>query len=69
MALASSLAKWNCEAATIKPCPEAGDNNLQQMRVDQFAGVEFYPGGATIPSQYNKTGSSCGVLLLWTRER
>jgi len=39
------------------------------MRVDQFAGVEFYPGGATIPSQYNKTGSSCGVLLLWTRER
>ena len=44
-------------------------NNLKFMRVDEYAGIEFYGGGATIPVQYNKTGSSCGVLLLWTRER
>ena len=34
-----------------------------------IAAVEFYAGGATIPVQHNKTGSNCGVLLLWTRER
>jgi hypothetical protein len=45
------------------------DNDLQKLAVDQFAGIEFYAGGASIPIQYNKTGSSCGVLLLWTRER
>ena len=32
-----------------------------------LAGVEFYPGGSAVPAQYNTTGSSCGVLLLWTR--
>jgi len=45
------------------------ENNLERLRVDQFAAVEFYAGGARTPVQYNKTGSSCGVLLLWTRER
>lgn len=44
------------------------DNDLQKMPTMQFAGVEFYA-GATIPALYNKTGSSCGVLLLWQRER
>jgi hypothetical protein len=45
------------------------DNDLEKMRVDQFAALEFYAGGARTPIQYTKTGSSCGVLLLWTRER
>jgi hypothetical protein len=45
------------------------DNNLELLRVSEFAGVEFYPGGASMPVQYNKTGSSCGVLLFWSRER
>ena len=45
------------------------DNDLQKLRVDQFAAVEFYAGPAQTPVQYNKTGSNCGVMLLWTRER
>ena len=45
------------------------DDDLEKMRVDQFAGVEYYPGGASVPPLYNKTGSHCGTLLLWTRER
>jgi hypothetical protein len=45
------------------------DNDLEKMRVNEYAGVEYYPGGGTIPIQYNRTGSSCGVLLFWTRER
>jgi len=45
------------------------DTDLEKLRVDEFAGVEYYAGGAAIPTQYNRTGSSCGVILLWTRER
>ena len=44
------------------------DNDLQKLEVSDFAAVEYYA-GAEIPAQYNRTGSSCGVLLLWTRER
>lgn len=47
----------------------SGDNDVQKLATTQFAAIEFYSGGARIPAQYNKTGSSCGVLLLWTRER
>lgn len=45
------------------------DNDLEKLNTSEFAAVEFYSGGATIPVQYNLTGSSCGVILLWTRER
>jgi hypothetical protein len=47
----------------------SSDNDLQKMRVDQFAAVEFYAGAAQTPMQYAKTGSNCGAMLLWTRER
>jgi hypothetical protein len=50
--------------ASVEP-----DRDLQKLPATQYAAVEFYSGGARIPAQYNKTGSSCGVLLLWTRER
>ena len=39
------------------------------MMADQYAGIEFYAGGASIPMKYNKTDAGCGTLLLWTRER
>jgi hypothetical protein len=37
--------------------------------VSDLAGVEFYPETGTGPPEYNATGSGCGTLLLWTRER
>ena len=43
--------------------------DLGKYATNQYAGVEFYAGAATIPPKYNMTGSGCGVLLLWTRER
>jgi hypothetical protein len=50
------------------PGTDAVDFN--SLRVDEFAGVEFYAGGASTPAQYNNTKeSNCGVLLLWTREK
>lgn len=29
--------------------------------------IEFYSGPSQTPVQYNKTGSACGVLLIWTK--
>ena len=43
--------------------------DLEKMQVAQFGVVEIYSSGpATIPPQYNMTGSVCGVILMWTRE-
>ena len=47
---------------TLSFLPEGGS----MIRIQKLG---YYPGGSTIPMQYNRTGSSCGVLLLWTRER
>jgi hypothetical protein len=46
------------------PPPDFG-----HMAVNEYAGIEYYPGGASIPVQFNATGSGCGTLLLWTRDR
>jgi hypothetical protein len=44
--------------------------DFQRLQVNQYAGIEFYPGGASLPQQFNQTkGSDCGTLLLWTREK
>ena len=31
------------------------------------AAMEFYAGAAQMPAQYNRTGSACGALLIWTK--
>jgi hypothetical protein len=49
--------------------PDLPPTNLAQLLTNQFAAVEYYPGGASVPAEYNSTGGGCGVLLLWTRER
>lgn len=43
--------------------------DLERMKTQDYAGVEFYSGPSEIPPQYNTTGNACGVLLLWSRER
>ena len=43
--------------------------DLTSFAVRDYAGVEYYPGGATAPVKYNATDSGCGLLILWTRER
>lgn len=44
------------------------DNDLNKLRIEEFGAVEYYA-GAAVPAEYNRTGSVCGVLLLWSRER
>lgn len=43
--------------------------DLQVMKVNEIGAVEAYMGAASVPQQYNATGSACGVLLFWSRER
>jgi hypothetical protein len=49
--------------------PPGDAPDLSRMFVDDFAGAEFYPGGASVPAQFNMIRTAnCGVILLWTRE-
>jgi hypothetical protein len=52
--------------ASISPASFRPD--FSRISPMEYAAAEFYQ-GAEIPPEYNSTGSGCGVLLLWTRER
>lgn len=32
-----------------------------------IAGIEVYTSASQVPAKYNRTGTGCGVLLIWTR--
>jgi hypothetical protein len=34
---------------------------------NMIEGIEFYSGASQIPPRFNRTGSECGVLIIWTR--
>ncbi len=41
--------------------------DVNTIPASQIAAVEFYAGPAQMPIAFNKTGSACGVLLIWTK--
>ena len=43
--------------------------DMSRINIADYAGIEYYAGGASVPLQYNASTGNCGVLLLWTRER
>jgi hypothetical protein len=43
------------------------EDALSAINPESLAGIEAYAGAASIPTEYNVTGSACGVVLLWTR--
>ncbi|MEP6495864.1 MAG: hypothetical protein ABJF01_24505 [bacterium] len=45
------------------------ERDLTRFNVNDYAGVEFYAGGPSLPIEYTTGKSACGALLLWTRER
>jgi hypothetical protein len=59
----------HCPVAVYLDGVPSTDNDLRKLSVNEYAGVEFYPGGASVPPQYNQTALTCGVLLFWSRER
>lgn len=46
---------------------ETGLDDLDNISWETVEGIEAYPSSASIPVQYNATGSACGVVLIWTR--
>lgn len=48
---------------------DAGDVRFDVNVVDpaHVSAIEFYGGAAQMPAQFNRTGSACGALLIWTK--
>lgn len=46
----------------------AGIIDLNQFQLTNIAAIEFHNPG-DMPPEFNRTGSGCGALFLWTRER
>ena len=51
------------------PRPNEELPDIRYLSSEDFSGVEYYAGGATIPQQYNLTANGCGTLVLWHRTR
>jgi hypothetical protein len=48
---------------------DAGDVRFDVNLIDpaQVSAIEYYAGAAQMPAQFNRTGSACGALLIWTK--
>lgn len=47
--------------------PEFGLFDVNTISPEHIGGIEVYSSAAQIPAKYNRTGSNCGVVLIWTR--
>jgi hypothetical protein len=41
--------------------------DINSLRPEDMAGVEYYGGGAAMPIEYNSTRATCGLVVIWTR--
>jgi hypothetical protein len=44
-----------------------GNVSLDMVEPESVVGMEVYAGVGNIPTEYNVTGSACGVILVWTK--
>jgi hypothetical protein len=42
--------------------------SIDEFKVVHLQAIEVYKGPAATPAQFNMTGSSCGTVVLWTRD-
>jgi len=47
--------------------PGNGLFDINTISPEHIAGIEVYSSALQVPAKYNRTGSSCGVVLIWTR--
>jgi len=56
----------------FSPGPSGSDTrfvpDFSRYNTGDYAGVEYYASGASVPERYNSTTNTCGVLLLWTKK-
>jgi hypothetical protein len=43
--------------------------NIDELKTDEIAAIEYYPGSARVPPEFGGSSSACGVLAIWTRLR
>jgi hypothetical protein len=65
----SASAKTGFSAGGVPSQEDLDFPDMSRFSVKDYAGVEYYAGGASLPEKYNSTSNACGVLLLWTRDR
>jgi hypothetical protein len=41
--------------------------DINSVKPEEIAGVEYYAGGASMPLRYNSTRATCGLVVIWTR--
>jgi Carboxypeptidase regulatory-like domain len=41
--------------------------NLNSLRADEVAGVEFYSGSSTVPREFGAPRGTCGVVVIWRK--
>jgi len=42
--------------------------DLRSVSPERIEAMEYYAGPAETPMKYSRMGSSCGVLVIWTRK-
>ncbi len=47
--------------------PFATTADLLAVNVSDVAAVEIYNGASQVPIEFNRTGSACGVIVIWTK--
>ena len=57
-----------CKAPVFVDGIERVGEPLERIaRAPEVEGIEFYAGAASLPIQFRHGDSSCGVVLVWTR--
>jgi carboxypeptidase-like protein len=41
--------------------------DINSIKPEEMAGLEYYAGGAVMPAEYNSTRNTCGLVVIWTR--
>ncbi len=41
----------------------------RDIRLNEIEGIEIYRRGATVPAKFHRYRNSCGVILIWKKER
>jgi hypothetical protein len=71
--LSTGLSQCNCFARVylddrlMNPGRPTEPFNVNEIPVEQIAGVEWYGSPASTPARYSQLNSVCGVMLIWTR--
>ena len=70
----SSVGGQNCPVAVFLDGFPAYDGHseevfdLNSLRANQVAGVEFYSGASTMPREFSAPRGTCGAVVIWTKK-